>query len=330
MAPEWQYSPKWGRYFYRGLDKKRAPSSQSSTFQWSDDRSAFENAPEHWLSQYHRLGLQPSDRYGEVDGGRDIYPHYDHPLSSDGAPVWEVETGGDDESGTGTGPIKVYAAPMSHGIPCVGYAVHEDDRPGRLKDEVVRPMVERNLEALKKSGFVHPLKAMAVIKNLPPQGEFTFPDNTRIRQQDAVEPPRQGRRLCILGDTASARSMTKLAQNADVVVHEATNTFLHGLDSPTTDIRATTNDAMVHGHSTPHMAGLFAKQTGAKRLILNHFSARYKGDPSVESMSIMTRIENQAIKQSGLSPKHVAAAWDFMIFPIPLNESGENSDEDEN
>jgi hypothetical protein len=33
-------------------------------------------------------------------------------------------------------------------------------------------------------------------------------------------------------------------------------------------------------------------------------------------MTIMTRIERQAIKASGLPEESVAAAWDFMILPV--------------
>ena len=67
------------------------------------------------------------------------------------------------------------------------------------------------------------------------------------------------------------------------------------------------------------MAGDFAKRTNAKKLVLNHFSARYKGDQSVDSMSIMMRIEEQAIKASGLNTTNVAAAWDMMVLPVPRN-----------
>ncbi len=87
-----------------------------------------------------------------------------------------------------------------------------------------------------------------------------------------------------------------------------------------TDLQAVARDAIVHGHSTPYMAGQFAKRVQAKRLVMNHFSARYKGDPSVESLSIMTRIENQAVAASGFDTRNVAAAWDFMLLPIRSNK----------
>jgi ribonuclease Z len=114
--------------------------------------------------------------------------------------------------------------------------------------------------------------------------------------------------------------------DADVVVHEATNSFLAGIDKDT-DLQAVARDAIVHGHSTPYMAGQFAKRVKAKRLVMNHFSARYKGDLSVESLSIMSRLEAQAVKASGLDPSNVAAAWDFMVLPV---RSSKGTVEDQN
>ena len=103
--------------------------------------------------------------------------------------------------------------------------------------------------------------------------------------------------------------------DADVVVHEATNSFLAGIDRDT-DLQSVTRDAICHGHSTPYMAGQFARRVRAKKLIMNHFSARYKGDQSVESLSIAMRLEGQAAKASGLELNKVAAAWDFIILPV--------------
>jgi len=299
MAPEWELNRRTGRYFYKvGLDQAQ--------IKWGSKGLAGEDK-DSWISRCSTIDLPPSDLFGELQGGRDIFPKYDHPLASGGAPIWEVEDEDD---------VKVYAAPMSHGVPCLGYVVEEQNRPGRLRNEFVEPIVKRNIQDLANAGFKIPMKVMAVIKNLPIGSAFTFPDGTVLTQEDAVEPPRKGRKVVICGDTADARALEKAAMNADVVVHEATNTFLPGIDK-NSSIGMVMRDAQVHGHSTPHLAGRFARRINAKRLLLNHFSARYKGDQAVESVAIMTKFENQAKKASGLDTSDVVAAWDFLMLPIP-------------
>jgi len=203
-------------------------------------------------------------------------------------------------------------------VPCVGYVVEEESKSGRLRNDLVEPIVKRNAEALKESGMRSPMKVMATIKDLPEGGSYTFPDGTVVRQEEVVEPPREGRKIVICGDTADARAISGLAQGADVLIHEATNAFLSGIDKDTSK-EEVARDARIHGHSTPGIAGNFAKEIGAKRLVLNHFSSRYKGDQSLESISIMTRIEKEAIKASGLPEDKVAAAWDLMVLPVPQN-----------
>lgn len=303
MAPEWELNQRLRRYFYKGRQGVNGDSSA-----WERKGLAGEDSLS-WISQANSMTLEASPLYGEIDGGRDIYPIYNHSLSSDGAPVWEVE---DEED------VRVYAAPMSHGIPCVGYVVDELPRPGRLNNEYVEPIVRRNVEALKETGFSIPMKAMAAIKNMAPGTTFTFPDGTVLRQEEAVEPPRQGRKVVLCGDTADCRTLVALARDADVVVHEATNTYLPGIDKDTS-LREVTHDAVIHGHSTPYIAASFSRLVHAKRLILNHFSARYKGDISVDSLSIMMRIERQAMEKSGFNESQVAAAWDLMLLPVPQN-----------
>ena len=300
MAPEWELNRGTNRYYY---GKRRKDDSG-----WRAQGLAGEDQSS-WITRCSNMDLEPSRQFGELPDGRDIFPVYDHPLSSDGAPIWEVEDEDD---------VKVYAAPMSHGVPCLGYVVEEQSRPGRLRNELVEPIVKGNLKALKEAGFSIPMKAMAVIKNLPEGSAFTFPDGTVVSQEDAVEPPRNGRKVVICGDTSDSRALTKLAQGADVLIHEATNTYLAGLDKGT-DMNMVTKDTRIHGHSTPPMAGEFAKKVNAKRLLLNHFSARYKGDATIDSLSLMTRIEGQAMKASGLNDTQVAAAWDLMVLPVPQN-----------
>ena len=103
MAPEWgQGRMRNGRYFYQG-DSRNKNKKQSV---WGTQGLAGED-PISFISRAPMINLEPTSQFGEVEGGRDIYPLYNHPKCVDGAPIWEVEDEGD---------VKVYAAPMSHGV----------------------------------------------------------------------------------------------------------------------------------------------------------------------------------------------------------------------
>ena len=76
-----------------------------------------------------------------------------------------------------------------------------------------------------------------------------------------------------------------------------------------------------HGHSTPQMAGRFCKKVKAKKLILTHFSPRYRGDESEYNMRIMWRMEHMSRRVTGLWGKNaVIAAWDQMCIPVRTRE----------
>lgn len=190
----------------------------------------------------------------------------------------------------------VLAAPILHSIPSLGYLVREPDTPGKLDPNVVKPMIERNAEALKQLGYKNP---MAVLSQLQKKGEaITLPDGT------IIEPParRPGRELIILGDTYDPSSMINLCSKAapDILIHEATNALtrldIEGVKEPST-FEQVEQRAREHGHSTPQMAATFAKKVGAKKLIMTHFSSRYKGDE--EGADIMEEIRQLAVQELG-------------------------------
>lgn len=246
MAPEWEEGHRRNGRFYFQLRKDRDNGREGNTNgggrRWGMQGLAGGD-PVSWISRAPMINLEPSKDFGEMEGGRDIYPQYDHPKSTDGAPIWTVESEDD---------VTVSAAPMSHGVPCVGYVVQEHNRPGRLRPENVQPLIERNYDGLVKAGIKNPMKVMALVKNLPVGGSYTFPDGTVLRQEDVVKPPRKGRKIVICGDTADCRALEGLGQDADVLIHEATNTFLPGVDKDG-NLRLVTRDAKIHGHSTPFM-----------------------------------------------------------------------------
>lgn len=71
--------------------------------------------------------------------------------------------------------------------------------------------------------------------------------------------------------------------DASLLVHEATNAYISreklakvrpGYDSCGISESKVRERAMARGHSTPVMAGEFADAIRARRLVLNHFSAK--------------------------------------------------------
>lgn len=93
------------------------------------------------------------------------------------------------------------------------------------------------------------------------------------------EPNFPSRKLAILGDTYDASTIEPLLRfpPPSLLVHEATDACI-----PTSvDPQARRKDdevrkkVLARGHSTPVMAGEFAKRVGAKRLVLNHIGGRW-------------------------------------------------------
>eukprot|EP00640_Fibrocapsa_japonica_P008421 CAMPEP_0113946304 /NCGR_PEP_ID=MMETSP1339-20121228/56420_1 /TAXON_ID=94617 /ORGANISM="Fibrocapsa japonica" /LENGTH=70 /DNA_ID=CAMNT_0000952321 /DNA_START=18 /DNA_END=226 /DNA_ORIENTATION=- /assembly_acc=CAM_ASM_000762 len=70
-----------------------------------------------------------------------------------------------------------------------------------MKPEVVGPLINANFDGLIEAGFKQPPKVFQYVKNLPKGGVFTFPDGTKLRQEDAMGPDIKGRKVVILGDT---------------------------------------------------------------------------------------------------------------------------------
>jgi ribonuclease Z len=153
-----------------------------------------------------------------------------------------------------------------------------------------------------KQGIKNPMALMGDLKN---GKEINLPDGSVIKPSDVVGPPKLGRKLVILGDTSNSESLVQESQNCDVVVHEATNAKVADEEKSEEDVE---RDAISHGHSTPQMAGAFAKAVNAKLLLLNHFSSRYKGDQDPESIVVMKQIEELA--KITFNHDNVIAAYD--------------------
>ena len=245
---------------------------------------------------------QSEAAFGEVFEGRNI------PRDADGA--WTCETR--------SKALTVRAAPMAHTVPCVSFVVVEPDRPGALDVDKVAPILERNIDALKAKGIKEPRRLYRVIKEMGADQQFTFPDGAIIRRDDVVGPDKRGRVLVFCGDTADASSLLPLlpSRGADVVVHEATNCRVEPFDNDVSE-EDVERSSVSHGHSTPQLAGRFAALAGAERLVLNHFSPRYKGDASPAALAVMAKLEDAARSTFG---GEVVAAWDLLNLPVAAKD----------
>lgn len=154
-----------------------------------------------------------------------------------------------------TDKFTVYAEALDHSIFCLGYRVMQKDLEGTL-----------DAEGLKAAGVPFgPL--FGKVKN----GEDIVLENgTQIIAKDYISEPKKGKVITILGDTRKCDASIRLGLGADVLVHEST----YGRGDDTI--------ARHHGHSTNIQAAEVAKAASAKRLLLNHISARFLGRDCIQ------------------------------------------------
>ena len=193
----------------------------------------------------------------------------------------------------------VKAARLNHVIPCFGYVVSE-----KIKKYKV------DAQKATKLG-VPPGKIYRVFQD---GGDVTLENGTIIRASDVVFPPPPPRKVAVFSDTsAPSAALARLAKDSDLLVHEATVSD------------AEIDKAIARGHSTPKMAGAFAKKIHAKTLALTHFSARYlpvrRGMDKTKSFLDATNDKTIDLlvreAKRAFSSSNVLAAFDFMSIQIP-------------
>ncbi|KAG7400745.1 Zinc phosphodiesterase ELAC protein 1 [Phytophthora boehmeriae] len=121
---------------------------------------------------------------------------------------------------------------------------------------------------------------------------------------DVTGPKALGRKVAILGDSADSSRMFDIAQNCDILVHEAT--LSHRM----------VKQAVHRGHSTARMAGYAAKKMNAKILALTHFSHRFR-HWSVDAGNCRTTLHLALEAQESFGKRAVVPASDFLRIPVP-------------
>ena len=163
--------------------------------------------------------------------------------------------------------IIVSAGEIIHSIPSLGFIVEEQPLRGKLTPDLLKIYLQHI------STHNLPRSTISLIQN---GTTVTLPTGEQLHPP----PPRPGRKFVILGDTSDPSKLIPLSQNANVIIHEATNAYIPELDVGKS-YASVQERTISRGHSTPQMAGKFATACSAKVLLLNHFSARYvdEGEP---------------------------------------------------
>jgi ribonuclease Z len=176
---------------------------------------------------------------------------------------------------------KLLVFPASHGAAAAGYALVEEPRPGRFDVETADAL---GVPAGPARGALQ-------------RGESIMLANGTTLAPDAVlGPPRPGRTVLYTGDTAPSEVVRALAEEADVLVHEATFT-----EEELERARETL-------HSTARQAAELARDAHVRLLALTHISTRYFG-PEIAR-------EAREVFPDTVVPR------DFDVIEVPFPERG--------
>ncbi|MFB2876673.1 ribonuclease Z [Floridanema aerugineum] len=204
------------------------------------------------------------------------FTHFSYPLK-----VHTVEPGivyEDDEYIVRCGLLK-------HRVTAFGYRIEEKDRPGRF-----------DVEKAKELG----IPSGPIYGKLKRGEQVTLPDGRVINGADLCGPNQTGRKLVYCTDTVYCEGAVELAKDADVLIHEAT--FAH----------QDAELAFQRLHSTSTMAAQVALESGAKHLIMTHFSPRYAPGNDIQLNDLLS--EAKAIFPN------TTMAYDFLAYEVPRRE----------
>lgn len=144
--------------------------------------------------------------------------------------------------------FKVSSLELEHVIQCFGFRIEQKPLPGKL-------LVDKAFEAGVPKG--------PLLKKLKDGENVELADGRVVYSKDVTGNAQEGFTITVLGDTRYCSTAVKLADKADILVHEAT------FDNETGEL------ASEYGHSTIGDAAHTAKEAGVKELIANHISARF-------------------------------------------------------
>lgn len=166
--------------------------------------------------------------------------------------------------------LEVWSVPLRHRVPCSGYHFKEK-----------RP--ELNIDKFKITKYNLTIAQIVAAK----RGEdITLEDGTVVENSELTYLPFEPRSYAYLSDTSRSAVAAERVKGVNLLYHEATYT------------REFARDAKERGHSTAADAAQMAVVAGAERLLLGHFSSRYKS-PEVLLEEAKEIFDNVALAEEG-------------------------------
>lgn len=143
--------------------------------------------------------------------------------------------------------LTVSAFPLTHTAACVGFLFKEKNKPRHLR----RDMIDFHRI---------PVSQLAAVKN---GADFVKDDGTVVPNNALTTDADPSYSYAYCSDTIFTPSLAKTLEGVHTIYHEATYTDEFA------------DKARQRGHSTASQAARVALESGAKRLVLGHYSKRY-------------------------------------------------------
>lgn len=179
------------------------------------------------------------------------------------------------------GKIIVESIPLRHRVPSTGFLFREK----RGLPNIRKVLVQK---------YSLTLSEISAIKN---GSDFINPEGLIIPNCELTYYSTEPRSYAYCSDTLYSERLVGMLKDVDLLYHEAT--FANK------DIKL----AKQTGHSTSGQAATIAKKSGAKKLIIGHFSSRYK---NVEQLQ----------EEAKLIFENTIAVEDGHVFEIPIKRNG--------